>query len=328
MEQAFTAVMTTTLCFLLSAALAFPSLASAKALRTFINELPASEIGMEVKLRVGIQDPEGEPVGDILYLHGFADRLDNHRALFDEWTSRGFRVISFDFPSHGDTSGAPINEFTFTKLAQVAHIVERETRVDNRPLLVAGWSTGGLLALRMVQADTLPKFEREIKGLILFAPGVYVRNFVGQPSLEYPLGEVTLETLTHDPHYSPAGELKPKSPGSHLWFALALRYNSILSQYQRLPTDLQTLIFVAGDHEDVYVRSRKLLKWSHWQILKGANIETVTLPGARHGVDFESIEFHGSMVRRRAGEFALEILKQSGRQGSQQNDCEKNLKAG
>src|SRR5262245_56662953 len=62
-----------------------------------------------VHLRVGVAAPSGTPRGDFLYLHGFADRFDNHLPLFQTQVARGYRVIAFDYPSHGETCGHGID---------------------------------------------------------------------------------------------------------------------------------------------------------------------------------------------------------------------------
>lgn len=267
------------------------------------------ELIYSLDVRVGILDPDGPPIGDILYFHGFSDRLDNHGPLFQAWARRGLRVIAFDYPSHGETKGTSLNLFTFKKLAQIAAAVERCTREDKkRPLLVSGWSTGGLLALRMIQSPNFEPLGRRPKGLILFAPGVSVRNFVGHPSLRYPVGEITLDTLTHDPSPPHLGEISPKSPGSTLIFAAFLKLNSLLSQFQKIPIDLPVQIFVAGSEDDRYANSQTVLQWIHWQRQNGANIDAVEMPGARHEIDNESVEFGGPFARELAADFAQSAL--------------------
>ncbi len=59
-----------------------------------------------LSIRIGVAEPQGETHGDILFFIGFADRVDNHKPLFDAWTAAGFRVIAYDYPSHGETCGS------------------------------------------------------------------------------------------------------------------------------------------------------------------------------------------------------------------------------
>ena len=276
----------------------------------FINTSQFPSIIFSEKIRIGIQDPEGTPVGDILYLHGFGDRLDNHGPLFDTWSNAGFRVISFDYPSHGETEGTSINLITFRRLAELAQTVERATRQDlQRPLLLAGWSTGGLLAIRMVQSLTFKSFERKPKGLILFAPGISVYTVVGKPSFRYPLGEITTDSLTHDPVPPHRGDIKPKSPGSTPFFGATIKLNSFLSQIQSFPRNLPTLIFVAGGKDDQYANSDALKSWIAKQKADPLiNIFGVDVPGARHEIDNETSEYGGPSTRIISADFAKNVL--------------------
>ncbi|MEZ4617015.1 MAG: alpha/beta fold hydrolase [Caldilineaceae bacterium] len=103
---------------------------------------------------MGILAPDA-PVADILFIHGHADRLDNHGALFTAWRAAGFRVIAFDLPSHGESNILPIDLYRVEDFAALAQLVEATTRDDpDRPLLLAGWSFGGLLAARIARAGT------------------------------------------------------------------------------------------------------------------------------------------------------------------------------
>src|SRR4051812_1989608 len=67
-------------------------------------ERPTVDDG-NLHLRIGVMEPSGTPKADVLFLHGFADRFDNHLPLFETWRNAGLRVIAFDYPSHGETCG-------------------------------------------------------------------------------------------------------------------------------------------------------------------------------------------------------------------------------
>jgi alpha-beta hydrolase superfamily lysophospholipase len=254
-------------------------------------------------LRVIEHRPAGHIRGDILYLHGFADRGDNHGPLFKSWTDAGFRVIAFDFPSHGKTTGMlnAIDLYGFHDLAGMAAHVERHTRESfDRPLLLAGWSTGGLLAVRMIQAATIERLGREPAGLILFAPGISVRTLVGK------LGFVTEGTLTRNAEPPHAGPIRPKSPLFHPLFAIKLLANAALSRAQIYPLHVPTLILLGGDKEDRYVHSKRIVEWSLRERRRGAELEVERFPGALHELDNEPGPT-GRDVRDAATEFAGRI---------------------
>ena len=79
------------------------------------------------RVRVGVVEPRHEPLADVLFLHGHADRLDNHPALFAALRDAGVRVVSFDLPSHGLTDAGAIDLWSVDDLARLASRVERAT---------------------------------------------------------------------------------------------------------------------------------------------------------------------------------------------------------
>ena len=261
-------------------------------------------------VRVGTQEPDITPVADILYLEGFGDRLDNHKPLFDEWVSHGFRVIAFDYPSHGETTGTSLNLYGIKGIAGLAKAVEEKTRVDaKRPLFLAGWSTGGLVAVRMAQSVNFPQLGRPLAGLILFAPGISVYNFGGGKSFAYPLGHITDESLTHDPNPPHTGPAVPAYPLRAPFFAVSLKINSWVSQFEKYPLQLPTQIFMSDGDGDLYADSKYLREWIQVQDTRGGvDIVSVTLPGARHEIDNETEAFGGPQSRKLSSEFALGVL--------------------
>ena len=103
------------------------------------------------RLRVGIMAP-AHPRADILFVHGHADRLDNHGPLFAAWNAAGYRVIAFDLPSHGESNILPIDVYSFDDFFALVRLVDSATLEDpQRPLLLAAWSFGGLVATRLAQ---------------------------------------------------------------------------------------------------------------------------------------------------------------------------------
>ena len=272
---------------------------------SWMKTYPQQLNGGDLRIRVGVKSPGGTPKGDILFLHGFADRIDNHQPLFDSWAAAGFRVLAFDFPSHGETCGSNsnIDHFGFTDLADIAKYVESSTLEDtNRPLLLAGWSTGGLLAVRMLQSSTFPSMSRPIKGAILFAPGVSVYSLVGES------GSVTQASLTNNPSPPHYGTITPGSPLHKPLFATKLLTNAQLSWQQQYPEDKRTLVIVADDDQDMYAKSADLRGWVASQRTSTAvKILGVQCAGAKHELDNEPAPI-GPQVRKLATAFALTVV--------------------
>ncbi len=96
------------------------------------------------RVRVGVVAPRGEPIADLLFLHGHADRLDNHAALFADLAAAGVRVVSFDLPSHGETDAGAIDRWSTADLAALAARVVHATEQDpDRPFVLAGGPSAG-----------------------------------------------------------------------------------------------------------------------------------------------------------------------------------------
>lgn len=206
-------------------------------------------------VRTCIHSPStGSPIGDILYIHGFGDRCDNHGPLFSQFVLKGFRVIAFDLPSHGENSGTHnhINQFPFSRLAAVTRIVESTTRqTASRPLILSGFSTGGLLATRIVQSFG-GIGDRSIFGLILFSPGIYPQTLIGEN------GIITVRTLTSNPNPPYQCPPKPDSPYKFPQFNEFIGWESREAVKHPMP-NIRTLVFTAG--RDMYIKSVEPRKW-------------------------------------------------------------------
>lgn len=259
---------------------------------------PLKRLPGRLDLRVGITRPAGPVAGDILFIHGFADRLDNHGPLFQELSAAGFRVVSFDLPGHGENRGGLQNSLdlqSFAGLASIAVEVERRTREDaSRPLLLAGWSTGGLLAVRIAQEDAFRDAGRKPRALILFTPGVAVHPLLGRH------GIVTDGTLTQNPAPPHHGgiPLRNRSPLLHPAFAARFLVNAFVRSRAPLPSGLPTLIFLGGDAEDRYADSPRVREWALRQRAGGATILGLQCAGGFHELDNEDDPARGLTIGR------------------------------
>jgi pimeloyl-ACP methyl ester carboxylesterase len=236
-----------------------------------------------------VRPESGRPaIADILFIHGYGDRLDNHASLFRAWADAGFRVISFDLPSHGE-SNEWLDFYTFGRLAKLVRRLERETREnDNRPFFLAGWSTGGLIAVRTVQAKHFPKMKRKVSGLILLTPGVSVRLCVGewQGWIPCKITERTLSSKIYPPHMM---EPSPVTPFVTPLFSMNMFFlNSPLAFYESMPKDIPLLVFTADDHLDRYAIPEKTREWViHQREDNGVMAVGVNCATARHKMDEE-----------------------------------------
>lgn len=251
-------------------------------------------------MRVGVMAPAvGEPRADILFIHGHADRLDNHGPLFTAWRDAGFRVLAFDLPSHGASRIGPIDIYPFERLFALARRLERATRADPaRPLILAGWSFGGLVTARLAQRpDALHGFGRSPAAVLLLAPAVAPLAFAGGDGIARP------RTLTHTPNPPVAGPPSPAAPLANPVFAGRLLLEARAAGYGTLPRHIPTLVIAAGPTADVYVDARGVLAWADGQRSAGADVQALRCPDARHFLDMEPYPI-GTAVRRIAVGFA------------------------
>ncbi len=106
---------------------------------------------------------EGDGAGIVL-LHGWTDSADTWRPLLAELAARGRRAIAVDLPGFGDAtrlrSGAVLPQLD----AFAEELVE--TWAVRGPIVVAGTSLGGCLALRMAERGG----ELPLAGVVPVAP--------------------------------------------------------------------------------------------------------------------------------------------------------------
>ena len=251
-------------------------------------------------IRTIIQTPNQEIniKADMLFLIGFGDRADNHMPLFDLMKDQGIRVISFDYPTHGESQCSHINLESFTSLSFMAQEIEGKTREDlNRPLFLAGWSAGGLLAIRMIQQNFLA--ERFIKGVILITPSISMYTFVGGD------GIIRDKTLLQDPNPPHFGLHKPKSPFFTPVFATTMKLNAALARQSQLPFHMPVLVMVAGEKLDKYVRTPLLKKWIKKSRVSKNNLQAFQCENSMHEMDNE-INPIGPTVRNLIKDFVVD----------------------
>jgi len=105
---------------------------------------------------------DGDGPGIVL-LHGWGDSADTWRPLLVELAARGRRAIAVDLPGFGEATRLGKGSLLGQLDAFAAELVE--TWADGRPVVVAGNSLGGCLALRLAERGELP-----LAGVVPVAP--------------------------------------------------------------------------------------------------------------------------------------------------------------
>lgn len=259
-----------------------------------------------IDVRVGVYAPTKPVVADLIYVHGFADRFDNHEPLFASYNEAGVRVIAFDLPGHGENHGISnfLGLWSIDEMLYLIQAAEVKTREDaQRPLLLAGWSTGGLIVTRYVQTR-LQDLERTVRGVILYAPGVAVQMLPGK------FGFVTQDTLTQNENPPHKAAPSPRSPldMAYIKFSSSLLLQSHLAYNAQLPR-IPTLVFSAGDN-DKYVKSKKVREWVVRNRNQGVTVFGVSCKQAFHELDNEPYGI-GEEVQTVSSFFALYTIGKS-----------------
>jgi alpha-beta hydrolase superfamily lysophospholipase len=246
------------------------------------SRLPAADVrtGEPGSFRVVQTVPEA-PVADLIFLHGHADRVDNHRELFTAWSAAGIQVVAVDLPSHGGTTARGIDAWTTADLAALVGTLDRRYGAAGRPLALAGWSFGGLLVTRITQQPRhLAVLTRRPASTVLLVPAVDPLPVTGGD------GVARRRTLNHDPDPA-AADPRPASPLLNPIFAVRLLAEAWAARADRLPADVPTLVVASDPGEDLYVRADGLIRWALVQRAATGRVDLLSCSGARHGVHLE-----------------------------------------
>jgi pimeloyl-ACP methyl ester carboxylesterase len=96
---------------------------------------------------------EGPP---LVFVHGYADSADTWRLVLERCAQAGRRAIAIDLPGYGEADrlrdGAVLPQYD----ALVGELVERTAQEAGEPVILAGNSLGGVVALRLGATTGLP----------------------------------------------------------------------------------------------------------------------------------------------------------------------------
>lgn len=92
-----------------------------------------------------ILKPEGDPVGGLIFFHGQGDFIDRYPPILEGFVKAGYQCVLTDLPGHGRSPG---RRGAVPGLGFVDRVFEDSLGHLEGPLIVAGHSMGGLMALR------------------------------------------------------------------------------------------------------------------------------------------------------------------------------------
>jgi alpha-beta hydrolase superfamily lysophospholipase len=138
-----------------------------------------------------ILEPDGEPVGAVVLLHGLTDSPFSSRHIAEHYRERGFVAVAIRLPGHG-TVPAGLARIRWEDWSAATRLAVREARRrvgPAPPLHVVGYSNGGALALKYamdaLEDPSLPRPDQ----LVLISPMVGVTSlarfagFFGWPAV-------------------------------------------------------------------------------------------------------------------------------------------------
>ncbi len=127
--------------------------------------------------RTFVLEPDGEPVGGVLLVHGLSDSPYSMRALAQQLRASGWLAVGLRVPGHGTTPHAlaEASIADWKAAVRVAAAGVRQ-RVGDAPTIMVGFSNGGALVvsetLREIDAGTV-----HTDGLVLISPMIGVSPF-------------------------------------------------------------------------------------------------------------------------------------------------------
>jgi alpha-beta hydrolase superfamily lysophospholipase len=126
-----------------------------------------------------VLEPEGDPVGAAVFLHGLTDSPYSLRHIARLYRARGFLSIAIRLPAHGTVPGALMDvEWEDWMAATRLAVREGRRRVGKgKPLQFVGFSNGGALALKYaldaLDDDRLERADR----LVFISPMIGITSF-------------------------------------------------------------------------------------------------------------------------------------------------------
>jgi alpha-beta hydrolase superfamily lysophospholipase len=126
-----------------------------------------------------ILEPEGNPVGAVVFLHGLTDSPYSLRHIARLYRAHGFVSVAIRLPAHGTVPGA-LTEVEWEDWMAATRLAIREARRlvgRGKPLQFVGFSNGGALALKYA-LDALDdeRLERADR-LVLISPMIGITRF-------------------------------------------------------------------------------------------------------------------------------------------------------
>jgi alpha-beta hydrolase superfamily lysophospholipase len=128
--------------------------------------------------RSQVLNPEGEPRGAAVLLHGLTDSPYSLQHVAEHYRERGFVVVAIRLPGHG-TVPAALTQVRWEDWMAAVRLAVRQVRTlagDRVPLHIVGYSNGAALAMKYtmdsLEDDQLPRVSQ----LVLISPMIGITS--------------------------------------------------------------------------------------------------------------------------------------------------------
>jgi alpha-beta hydrolase superfamily lysophospholipase len=126
-----------------------------------------------------VLEPEGTPVGAVVFLHGLTDSPYSLRHIARRYRAHGFVSIAIRLPGHG-TVPSGLSDVHWEDWLAATRLAVREARRrigPSRPLHLVGFSNGGALAMKYaLDAIEDPHLTRPER-IVLISPNIGITQF-------------------------------------------------------------------------------------------------------------------------------------------------------
>lgn len=266
-------------------------------------------------LAFGVYPALNEEKATMIYFPGFADAFRNHEALFAKWQAEGITVFAFDYPDHGGSirlTGQTINTVKFSTVMDAAmEMYQALIPESDKPLFLSGWSTGGLIAARLIQSPRLrSKLSKLPAGVVLLSPAISAKPCIGASATheQFTCLIPNHETLTHDESLWKRGAIEPSNAIEAAGFIAQLFVDGpkMFNLTQGWPNEVP--VFIATADDDRYVFSDMTEKWRSLQErFWGMQAVHMECEGSFHEVDNDT-DYGAEAVRMASAVFLRQAL--------------------
>ncbi len=231
-----------------------------------------------------ILSPDGEPTGGLIFFHGQGDFIDRYPPILELFVKAGYQCILTDLPGHGRSSG---KRGEVPSMELVEEVFQSALAKLSGPLVIAGHSMGGLLALRFLLRHP-EKFSAAWFSSPLLDPmrqaKPWMRRLLPFVSKTFPWITVSTGVRSEDCGDDPKRGSEDRNPLYHsrisLGWGRTLRdtADQVRAQFPKLPSNLP-ILFTQGSIDPVCpaeILSERLQK------LPENQISYQEIPEARH----------------------------------------------